>query len=912
MKLYNSFEQLIKDVPSLSVVLSNYEDYLAHTSKRENQEPEKLCDHIRKVNDYALKLIKVHSLELVVDKLINDIIKNQPKFQNTKCLGNYIKSLFIQSIIFHDYGKINPNFQSVKMSNTQFSYDKSIKIESQHSKLSAYLFINTHLKTIHESSEFNETEKYFLWSLTFLFSNPILKHHSSYIEHDIRFEEKILNSLKRFLVDMKIDFNTDSFFHGITDLLSDFREYYKYENYFPVYVLLKLNFSLLTAADYYATNSYSNEFEVDDFGLMDTNFKNKIQKNFWESEKFANGKLNYNNILFKNYEFFENLSIDDLLERSNKNLNQLRQKLTVDALDSVRNNKQNNLFYLEAPTGAGKTNLSLAISIELLKSNSELNKIFYIFPFNTLIAQTFTSIKENFGLNNSEIIQLHSKAGFNEKNQSEENDALYGCDQLNFIDNLFINYPITLFSHVKFFDILKGNRKESNYILHRLCNSIIIIDELQSYNPKHWDKIIFYLSNYSKYFNFKVLLMSATLPKLDTLDKKLKGNIVKLVINKEKYFLNENFKGRVVFNFNLLQWKRPVSKDERSKYLIRLKNFLCVKSERYSKQQEGKIYVIVEFIKKKSASEFVRLLNDDDRFSNYDIFLISGEILEPRRKQVIDDIKSKKYKKVLLITTQVVEAGLDIDMDLGFKDKSLIDSDEQLAGRVNRNANKSNCVVYIFNYDLEANIYGKDERYKITREQIDQDSYQQILETKNFDKLYDLVNEKINNRNENPYRIDALSEYLNHFKNFNFTKADMNFQLIEEANTSVFVPLSIPQNHFSYEDLRTLEYFDINPSSNGNINGEVVWQKYESVILFRADRDYIRNQVEFKKISSLLSKFMFSVYKSLKCELYKTAYIDREISDKYGIIYLRYWNENNLYSYEQGFNLNVINCDNFI
>jgi len=748
MKSYSSFKQLISDLIPLSAKLEKHDSYLAHTAKRANQDPEQLCEHIEKVNSYALKLIEVHSLGAVIDQLINDIICNQTEFKNTQLLGNYIKLLFIKSVIFHDYGKINPNFQSVKMCNSLFNYDKKIKIDSQHSKLSAFLYIHFHLKEISENTLLNEVEKTFLWALVFLYASPILKHHSSHFEHSINFKEDEFKSLNRFLLEIEIQFDGEVFFKNLNceeGLLACFKTLFSFENYFPLFVLLKLNFSLLTASDYYATNAYTNGFEVNDFGLIDEGLRKKMNYQFWEAEKFTDGTDNYNNALFRNFEFYKNLSFDKLNVRSNKNLNLLRKKLAAEVITNIQTASDNSLFYLEAPTGAGKTNLSLAIAVELLNSDLQLNKIFYVFPFTSLITQTFSAIKKTLDLSNSEIIQLHSKTGFHEKDNSDEKDAIYGNDKLNFIDNLFINFPVTLLSHIRFFDILKGNSKETNYILHRLSNSIIIIDELQSYNPKHWDKIIFYLSGYAKYFNFKVVLMSATLPKLDNLDKNLQGSIVSLVKNKNDYFLNDNFKGRVTFNFDLLQWEKPKSNEDKENYFNRLKDFLYAKAEEYAEKQGNKVYVIVEFIKKKAASEFIRLTDNDSRFSDYNKFLISGEILEPRRRQIIDTIKKKVSNKVLLISTQVVEAGVDIDMDLGFKDKSLIDSDEQLAGRVNRNAGKNNCIVYIFDYDSEAVIYGKDERYKITKEQIDEILYKEILETKNFDKLYNLVNEKINN-----------------------------------------------------------------------------------------------------------------------------------------------------------------------
>src|SRR5690625_6560637 len=85
-------------------------------------------------------------------------------------------------------------------------------------------------------------------------------------------------------------------------------------------------------------------------------------------------------------------------------------------------------------------------------------------------------------------------------------------------------------------------------------------------------------------------------------------------------------------------------------------------------------------------------------------------------------------------------------MDLGFKDSSLLDSDEQLAGRINRNVNKNNCNLFLFNYSKESFIYGKDLRYELTK-QFSQDEKENILNTKDFDYLYQIFIEFKNKRN---------------------------------------------------------------------------------------------------------------------------------------------------------------------
>ena len=77
---------------------------------------------------------------------------------------------------------------------------------------------------------------------------------------------------------------------------------------------------------------------------------------------------------------------------------------------------------------------------------------------------------------------------------------------------------------------------------------------------------------------------------------------------------------------------------------------------------------------------------------------ISGDDNKFERKKIIKLIKERKVN--IVVATQVIEAGVDIDMDIGFKDISVIDSEEQFIGRINRSCGNEGCA-YFFNYDNE-------------------------------------------------------------------------------------------------------------------------------------------------------------------------------------------------------------------
>ena len=293
--------------------------------------------------------------------------------------------------------------------------------------------------------------------------------------------------------------------------------------------------------------------------------------------------------------------------------------------------------------------------------------------------------------------------------------------------------------------------------------------------------------------------MSATLPKLGDLEiiKEEAKDIVYLLPNaKQDYFLNPNFKQRVTFNFDYFE-QSDLKLDE-------IANLLLSKSKEYSEKDFGNakpknsVYTIIEFIFKKTATEFYTEIEKiNDGFFD-EIFILSGTILEHRRKYIINFLKNteNRKKRILLITTQVVEAGVDIDMDLGFKDRSLIDSEEQLAGRINRNVNKQDCTLYLFNYNKEMVIYGQDKRYEETKK-LSSHEYARILDEKDFDFLYNKVLANLqfwneNNQFDRQNNKGLLKHYRKNIEKLKFHSTHFDFKLIDQQNLSCFIPMEIP------------------------------------------------------------------------------------------------------------------------
>jgi CRISPR-associated endonuclease/helicase Cas3 len=893
MKSSNSFREYSQNLLILFEELQK--TYFAHLS-HDKMEKETLFEHSKLVSEYCLMLIDVHGFELVMDSSIAKLTQNI-SVENCDEFESLFKESFLAAIIYHDLGKVNPNFQALKMENELFIQEKKLSIQSYHSFLGSYLYVNIFLKKIFENEKFSTEEKLLLYFIVLLFSSTIVKHHNSSIDLTFEFDEQQVDDCFSFLKTYCIQFNKGfgkNFFLSAVKISEGFNKLVgdKLEVYFTLFATAKLLYSLLTASDFYASNEFMTKIGVTEFGVLSEPEKESL------IERFKTVKP-YNSDLYSKLEYYQLIPFEKLTERNNQNLNILRQKLTAEMISNLREHSENRCFYLEAPTGAGKTNLSLAFATELMNVDSSLNKVFYVFPFTTLITQTFKSIKETLEIDNNSIIQLHSKAGFHEKG-----DGTYGNEKRLFLDNLFVNYPIALLSHVRFFDILKGNEKESNYMLHRLCNSVVIIDEIQTYNPEHWDKIVYFLANYAQLFNIRVLIMSATLPKIDALHENLKGSFISLISNRDQYFSNQNFAGRVSFDFTLADKKRPENEEDKKRYLTELSDFMIEKAEQYASSNDENVKVLIEFITKKTATLFFSIINKDSRFEDYKILLLSGDILEFRRKQIINSIKEQEFPKVIVVSTQVVEAGVDIDMDLGFKDRSLIDSDEQLAGRINRNASKDNCIVYLFDCDKTSTIYGSDFRYKVQQTDKDIfDDYKEILVKKQFHALYEKVFEQKSKNMRNVFHAD--NSYYQHFKNFNFSKLHAEFKLIEDNDSQqLFIPIQIPIS--SFENISDLEKMDVLTDEMEYVDGTKVFEYYEKLIKLEFD-DFTMKKIEFKKLGSIMSQFSISVYRKQLAAIGDMLHPDK---CKYGFQYLQNWNL--CYSPEYGFDSKKIDTSIFM
>ena len=784
---------------------------------------ETLEEHIELANKYFEKIVEYKNLKPFFERIKNILnLKNQEEKLYYKMIDDVVN--------FHDFGKINSQFQIDKMLNEEIlkmedEYNISGVLGSDHSLLSASMFIAYYFGKITDLIEIVETKKIvILFEILFALSYVISKHHGNldsfeeYIEKLSRNnDENILKELKNIsvsnggiLLQAFLEKETITiFFNFIETYISERKkkENISSQEAMSIFVFTKMMFSLLVASDYYSTNEFMQEMKYEDFGNMGN--IDTIKKEYENSE------------IIKSIRDKEKNGIPN-----DEDINNFRTKIFLEAEKNLEKNKENNIFFLEAPTGSGKSNTALNLSLKLL--NEDRKKIFYVYPFNTLVEQNMNTLKNIFG-NNEEVIKniavINSVTALTNKDSRDIPIEEYS-DIL--MDRQFLNYPFIVTTHVGIFNTLIGNTKEDCMPFYQLTNSVIVFDEIQAYKNTIWTEIIKILNSYAKLLNIKIIIMSATLPNLSyLLDEEEKNNISKLIENRDEYFNNTIFKNRVEVNYDLLS-EQKIEYEELLQHII----------ENSLNSQK----ILIEFISKNDAKKFYELCeNNEDLNVDHEILILTGEDNKARRNSIIKKINSKD-KKIILISTQLIEAGVDIDVDVGYKNISGLDNEEQFLGRINRSCKKSGKAYFFYLTDAKK-VY-KNSVIIENKLNLFSDEMRDVLENKNFDVFYSKVLEILKRKAKEKINNDNFETIIFN-KKFRLLKERM--QLIEEQDDK--------KTYFFNRTLTDEEIEEIGE----NIDGSEVWERYVDIL---KEENYAKKIVELSKIREKMMYFLYEVKKN--------------------------------------------------
>ncbi|HBJ1650849.1 TPA: CRISPR-associated helicase Cas3' [Clostridium botulinum] len=698
---------------------------------------------------------------------------------------------------YHDYGKRNIYFQE-HIKHIVFHDER----KREHSKLSAVKYINDmveHYVTPLETGRQAKKQKNIISKLILDLSYNIYKHHSNLQDkpNDNIYIDSLIQHYKEYKEDKYkyIDINIENLKYIKTLNLNNII----LDNPIQYYFIIKLNYAMLIKADYLAVYNFKNKKSLEN-NRIDEKLKNKISNNF-DKDMVVDNIHKYSNS-----------------EISLSKINENRSNMFLDSEKTLLKNIDEMIFFLEAPTGSGKSTIAINLGLKLL--NDIFNKMVYVSPSNNVNEQMFFNTKNKLKTNSSEMVLINSREKI--VTTTEEDAILYEKDYLNYQT---FNYPIIMTSHVKLFNIFFGNNKKDLLALDSLRNSIIILDEIQNYNNKNWIKQINSLYSIAKLYNIKFLIMSATLPKMEELledENYIKS--IDLIQDIESYY--SFFKQRVKYDYSLLNKLSKKNKNNNKEVLEKIDEVIL---------NSNKNRILIETLTTKTCENFYKYLKKykSDGFLVFKMLSITNL---SARNYIIHKIQEKdsdgeyKYKKIILVGTQCIEAGIDIDMNIGFKDISMLDYDEQFTGRLERNF-KDIGVCYFFDIDNDDFIYKDD--YRIEYNLKNSLEYRKIFENKTFDTYY-----------KNNYKWLLNKE----IKDYNKFKESMRCLKYEKVKESMKL---IDNNTYNFLFMLNYEH------KNGMI--DVCSELVDKINKNNKEKDYCKGKIVEKDIKTKLNNFTYSI-----------------------------------------------------
>lgn len=686
----------------------------------------------------------IRELKSHPDKFLLDHI--QGVRDNTKKLTNSRLAELVA--VFHDLGKINPNFQD------KLDPFRTVNGYSNHAYISAYIFFcafccsrkNTEeLKTFLGVEELTKND---IIALTVI----IAKHHGN-------------------LPDFSPNCGKDEAYATILS---------KSENY--------ALFKFLEKESYLPSFEFANHFfqEIEDFSHLLSN--PEVQKTYTEKFVFR-GETNKSALdFFIDFQFafasvlqadkadagkigniidedklkverFSEIFSDKLdvhLSELNQNteLNKLRTSIRNQAVQNIKEGLAENkrVFELTAPTGSGKTLMLLSLSSEIIEEKGA-KRIIYGLPFLSITEQVENEVLKIFDQEKDYIQRIDSKSEnlrFEklqdelDHNPSEEN--IQEVNILEFQENTFA-YPFVITTFVRFFETLLSNRNAELLKLPNFSNCIFLLDEIQALPPRLYGFFVAYLSRFCEKFNSYAIISTATQPNFELPKDNKKAQTFFRDYQQPYPLLSLSYFEDKLFNRYIISFEKE------SIDLETLRN--RVLSEKKS------CLVILNTID--DTKGLYKLLSES---IDKDEILLLNTHFTPRHRKIkiyLAKRRLRQNQRIILISTQLIEAGVDIDFPVLYRDFATVPSIVQSAGRCNRNGTLEFGQVKLFKLENKG---------KIRSELIYRGKDKEILDLTKRSFLEIKYEEKD--------LIKVQKEFFNRIQSeLNFAKHDQTFPRIE-------------------------------------------------------------------------------------------------------------------------------------
>lgn len=351
-------------------------------------------------------------------------------------------------------------------------------------------------------------------------------------------------------------------------------------------------------------------------------------------------------------------------------LNQLKQETLLAKTRSVllkqvlsQTEEEASLYLLNMPTGSGKTFVSTAFALKRAVSTGK-KRIIYVIPYQSITQQVASTLKEILG--EDMVLEHHSSFSYESKEESGELEEKWKNASENW------DFPVIVTTTVQFFESIYSNKSSKMRKLHNISDAMLIFDEVHLLPRLFLQPCLEAIQILTQRYGCEALFLSATMPNLPQWMEQYQGEPWK----QQNLLPDKTLFPR--FDTCYFATLHGVSEDY----------FLEVLS------QQKRALVVVN-LKKTARSLYQQITGKK--------FHLSTDMTPEHRREAIEKIKIAlaQEEKLTVISTSLIEAGVDLDFDSAFRELSGLDNLLQTAGRCNREGKKENCVTYSFSFSQE-------------------------------------------------------------------------------------------------------------------------------------------------------------------------------------------------------------------
>lgn len=440
----------------------------------------------------------------------------------------------------------------------------------------------------------------------------------------------------------------------------------------------------------------------------------------------------------------------------NTSLQRARAGLQRQAFEKIGQDAE--IYLMNMPTGSGKTLCSVKFALErAIQKNKK--RIIYIIPYNSIIDQTSETF-QNIFQEDGEILRHQSTFSYESSDYSED----YRSAAKNAEENW--DAPFIISTAVQYFESIYANKRGKLRKLHNMADSILIFDEAHMMPTAYLQPCLRAIAYITRYLNSEAVFLTATMPDFSELMKHYalpNSSIIDLIEDTSLFYA---FKKCRYHYLGGMQEEELLTKANKYPSVLLIVNRRA-SAKRLYQMCGGRKYHLSTYM---TAIDRKRVLD---------------EIREELRKLERDypsytDVPEDR--RIFIVSTSLIEAGVDIDVHTVFRELSGLDSILQAGGRCNREGRREQADVYIFELEDSIKKASGDERGNIVRGVIEE--YKDISCQEAIKEYYS----RWLSLKEDEIHRNAITWDCNDIQSIPFREYAEKFEMIDSKTWSVVVP----------------------------------------------------------------------------------------------------------------------------